>query len=1124
MRYLLRFVVLSFLCLHGINGYASGKVSSSDSLKYLSYSNSRLLSQARKAATNDVYDEAKTMYLILLQRDSINPLYNYECGLNFFLNLFEQPLSLPYFERTIKYSGKDTITKAFYYLGQAYQLNNRYEEATKAYLNYKRFISKNKSELADLEKKIQQCQQGKGYLATFNNIVNIDNVGNNVNTEEAEYVPVVKGDESVMYFTARRKSNVGGELDQESNRFFEDMFISKGENGVFHVGERFSLGDTLTKKLRNTGAHESVVSLSYDEKYLITYKNNSLWYSEWISNSWSKPIRFGKNINRGEYQNHGSLSAGNDSLFFSSNASEGYGGMDIYLSVKNADGKWGKAQNLGATINTSDDEDSPSIAFDNNTLYFSSKGHNSMGGFDVYKSVYKDGQWSTPLNLGMPVNSSGDDIYFKYDKNKKQAYFSSSRQKGFGDYDIYRLIDYNSPRFDDCQYLNALPAFPISIDAASMAAPKMANLDYRWEFDDGKQVNGEKVDLNFTEPGEHKVKLYVLDPIASALVYEKDTIINVLNFNTPFFNSPDTVSIDSLIQVYGTPKNIDDSKVLKYNWNFGDSTAILDSSAASHNYKAPGNYEVKLSMVAMNDSTDRIFQKCVTKNVTVLNKEDYMNYYLKSVVRANKRKGFNSDMLGLTHLEFLAPDTSTLSLENLFDASPVFIPNSKILSYNWNFGDTLKRIKTTQIKHAFDSVKIYEVKLNVVYQNDSTKGIYEQSVKKNVVVVSPEDYQKIQSRKDTLARKSFETTLLDKSTLDFIAPDTTTLNLKNIFNSQPVKIADSKILEYKWTIGDSVQKVKTTRISHAFDSLGSIPVKLDITYQNNKSKGIYETTITKNVTVIDTQAFKNVLLERFEKLAEASKNMQPQKPELEIIAPDTTTLNLLTEFKSVSTNKLAEEPVKSSWNFGDTAQILSGTKTNYSFKDTGSFPVVLDAVFQNAVTGKFEKSKLQKSIEVLDTATYKKLVEARAQKQIAAKNPEFKATSANQFNTDSLPSIELENIYFDYDKFTIRPDAKEALLRNITKLGIDTLLAIKVSANTDSRGSQAYNFKLSAKRAISAINFMAAHNIARERIIAVVSLGETNLVNNCGDRVKCNEKQHQLNRRDEFKVVGRVKK
>ena len=91
-------------------------------------------------------------------------------------------------------------------------------------------------------------------------------------------------------------------------------------------------------------------------------------------------------------------------------------------------------------------------------------------------------------------------------------------------------------------------------------------------------------------------------------------------------------------------------------------------------------------------------------------------------------------------------------------------------------------------------------------------------------------------------------------------------------------------------------------------------------------------------------------------------------------------------------------------------------------------------------------------------------------------------------------------------------------------LKIDTLLAIKVSANTDSRGSQAYNFKLSAKRAISAINFMAAHNIARERIIAVVSLGETNLVNNCGDRVKCNEKQHQLNRRDEFKVVGRVKK
>ena len=123
-----------------------------------------------------------------------------------------------------------------------------------------------------------------------------------------------------------------------------------------------------------------------------------------------------------------------------------------------------------------------------------------------------------------------------------------------------------------------------------------------------------------------------------------------------------------------------------------------------------------------------------------------------------------------------------------------------------------------------------------------------------------------------------------------------------------------------------------------------------------------------------------------------------------------------------------------------------------------------------------------------------------------------------------MPQIELENIYFDFDKYTIRPDAKDALLRNISKLGADTLLALKVSANTDSRGSKSYNFRLSAKRAISAINFMTENNIARERIIAVISQGETNLINHCGDNVKCTEKQHQLNMRDEFRVIGKIKK
>jgi outer membrane protein OmpA-like peptidoglycan-associated protein len=877
------------MLLTALVGYSSENFYEEDSLKYLKTSNRSLLSQARKAADNDSYEDVKSLYFELLRRDSTNSTYNYECGVNYFLNLFEQPLSLPYFQRALKYSTKDTIQKIYYYLGQAYQLNNRYSEAISAYKNYLPHIKKNRSALDDVTKKIVQCEQGLGYLATFNKVINIDNVGQNINSNEAEYVPVVKADESVMYFTARRKTNIGGEKDPESNRYYEDMFISKGDSGKYQVGERFMLGDTLTKRLRNTGAHESVVSLSYDEKVLITFKNNSLWWSNWVNEGWEKPQRLSKKINFGKYQNHGSLSAKNDTLYFSSDGSGGYGGMDLYMSIKSADGNWGKSINLGPLVNTSEDEDSPSIDYDNVTLYFSSKGHNSMGGYDVYKTVYDNGNWANPLNLGMPINSSGDDIYFKYDKNKKQAYFSSSRQRGFGDYDIYRLINYETPRFDDCREINNLSGFPVSLDAKKLLGPRaIENNVYHWEFSDGENGEGDKIEHNFKEPGEYCAKLYVLDPILLSFIEQKDTVIQILNENTLHFTIADTISVDSLLSFDGTPTKIENSTILKYHWDFGDSTAGSDSCFTQHAYKDTGTYKVRLSMVARNDSTEKVFQKCVSKSIHILNKEKFVQFHEESVQRANRKKGFTTEMLAQTRLYFLAADTTARNVQNVFDATPVFIPSSNILSYNWDLGDTLKRLNARSIRHTYDSVGLYKVKLNVIFQLDSNKRIFEREMNKNITVLSPEDYEKL-------------------------AP---------------------------------VEKI---------------------------------------------------------------------------------------------------------------------------------------------------------------TAKSKRHLES-------------------QFDTVGIPIIELENIYFDYDKFAIRDDAKEALLRNITKLGIDTLLAIKVSANTDSRGSKSYNFKLSAKRAISAINFMAAHNIARKRIIAVVSMGETNLVNRCGDNVKCNEKEHQLNRRDEFHVVGRIKK
>ncbi len=1123
MTHAFRIVLLAVLLTKGIVGFGSEQYFQEDSLKYSSQSNRSLLSQARKAADNDAYEEAKTIYMLLVSRDSTNALYNYECGLNFFLNLFEQPQSLPYFQKALKYSGKDTIEKVFYYLGQAYQLNNRYDEAITAYTNFMRFVKNNKKEIADINKKIQQCYQGKGFLATFNNVINIDNVGSNINSSEAEYVPVVKADESLMYFTARRKTNVGGEKETESNRYFEDMFISKGDSGIYHVGERFTLGDTLIKKLRNTGGHESVVSLSYDEKFLVTYRNNSLWYSEWINNGWSKPVRFPKTINFGEYQNHGSFSTSNDTLYFSSNGKGGYGGLDIYMSIKQKDGKWGKAINLGPQINTPEDEDSPSISADNTSLYFSSKGHNSMGGYDVYKSEFNYDQWLAPMNLGMPINSSGDDIYFKYDRNKKQAYFSSSRQRGFGDYDIYRLIDYGTPRFDDCQsMMNSLSTFPITFDAKKALDVKGPTKEYHWEFSDGEHAVGEVVTHEFKEPGKQSYKLYVLDPIVHTLLEEKDSSFTILNLDKVHFTSADTVLIDSLMNFTGVPTKIDNATILKYHWSFGDSTQGSDSSVTSHQFKGPGSYEVKLSMVARDDSTERVFQKCITKTINVLNKEEYMGYYLKTVARENKKKGFNTEMLGLTHLDFLAPDTTSILIDNLFDAAPVFIPKAKVLSYQWDFGDTLKKIATKKINHSYDSIGVYDVKMNVVFQMDSTKGIYERDVSKKVVVVSPAEFEKI-----ALARgsKLFATTEVEKPKLNFLAPDTTTLNLENIFDSQPVFIANSKILKYNWSFGDSSAISHDSLTRHSYDSLGTYPVTLNVIYQDKKTKGIYEASVSKNVTVINEKEFAEFNALRNEKIAKnfTVTTLDPNK--LDFIGPDTTGISIKNTFDSKQLRIANAEILKYEWNYGDLSAPKRGISSTHIYDSIGVFPVKLGLVYQDKKSKGIYETSLTKNIAVVDTQTFNAVSSSRKKNEKVAIEKIAETSKINpQFDTTGIPNIQLENIYFDFDKYNIRPDAKEALLRNIDLLGTDTLLTVKINANTDSRGSKSYNFKLSAKRAISAINFMAEHQISRNRIIAVVSLGETNLVNHCKDNIKCNERQHQLNRRDEFKVVGKLAK
>ncbi len=147
-----------------------------------------------------------------------------------------------------------------------------------------------------------------------------------------------------------------------------------------------------------------------------------------------------KNINSSQYNIPSvSLSKDGNTIFFVSYRKEGVGGKDIYQSVKDSQGNWSKATNLGEIINTKLDEESPFLSEDGKTLYFSSKGHDGIGGYDIFKSQLTGDSWSSPENMGIPVNSAEDDIYLIIDNEASNGFFASARDGGIGGMDIYNV-------------------------------------------------------------------------------------------------------------------------------------------------------------------------------------------------------------------------------------------------------------------------------------------------------------------------------------------------------------------------------------------------------------------------------------------------------------------------------------------------------------------------------------------------------------------------------------------------------------------------------------------------------------------------------------------------------------
>jgi len=399
-----------------------------------SHADKQLLNKADKAFDFGDYYGALKLYGRLYHSDSTDNETNVKIGVCYFEIKDFRMKSKKYFD---KVSATD-FPEVNYYLGRLNHLLKNYDRAIYYFNQYKYFGGDNDYSTKEIDDLIEKCNTAQLFESTADKTILIKNMGSTINTEYAEYAPLIPADESFMIFTSRRKNSVWQKKDPLGD-YFEDIYISKKDS----TGNWSA--PTMLDTTINTELHDAGTGLSADGEKLLLYrtskdlKSGDIYESYFTDNKWSKPEKLSSIVNSSNYlETSACYSPSGDIIFFSSNRPGGYGGKDLYLVRKLQNGKWGKPFNLGPNINTEYDEDAPFVSPLGNILYFSSEGHKNMGGYDIFKSTFDEsGKFEEPVNLGSPINTVDDDIFFVMNTDASKAYFSSEREGGFGLQDIY---------------------------------------------------------------------------------------------------------------------------------------------------------------------------------------------------------------------------------------------------------------------------------------------------------------------------------------------------------------------------------------------------------------------------------------------------------------------------------------------------------------------------------------------------------------------------------------------------------------------------------------------------------------------------------------------------------------
>lgn len=360
--------------------------------------------------------------------------YAYMIGVCYINTNIDKSAAVPYFEHAIKDAKANE--NAQYLLGRAFHYAYQFDDAVKAYRTFKTGAKSNNPNLLDVDKQIEYCENAKE-LMKFPVNVSFENLGKNVNSVYPDYYPFIPTDESFIIYNSKREE----ESDQlPSGQYLSNIYLSSVKDGEFEAAKLINFN--INSKEEN----EEVVGLNAEGDKVILYKENyikgsALFESRIVEQIVDAPLEFPKTINSKFTEIAASFSFDGGKIYFASDRPGGYGGIDIYMCQKLPNGKWSQAQNLGPTINTKFDEDFPNISPNGKVLYFSSRGHTSMGGYDIFRADWNKvkNKFGGVRNIGYPINTPEDNMNFRVSKSGRFGYISALRKGGFGDLDIYRV-------------------------------------------------------------------------------------------------------------------------------------------------------------------------------------------------------------------------------------------------------------------------------------------------------------------------------------------------------------------------------------------------------------------------------------------------------------------------------------------------------------------------------------------------------------------------------------------------------------------------------------------------------------------------------------------------------------